>query len=87
MEWKDLKSLLSKTQSALQAEMLLRETVAGTVSEVLGVSVSQRDLKIKNKVVTLNSHPALKNEVLFRKTEILNLLNERGVGGQVIDVR
>ena len=87
MQWKDVKTLLAKTSGFLQAEILLRKTVADVVSEALGVSVAERDLKIKDRIVTLRSHPALKNEVLFKKVEILNLLKARGVGAQVADIR
>ena len=87
MEWKDVRSLLSKTQNILQGTLFLRNTIAHTLSEVLGVAVPGHEIKIKNKVVTLRSHPALKNEVVLKKTQILTLLQARGVGNQIVDIR
>lgn len=79
MEWQDLRSLLERTRKILGTEIESRKDIAATVSGVLKVDIDERTVRIRGRKVVFDVHPAIKNEILLRKEELLTQLHRRGL--------
>lgn len=85
MAWKDLQSLLGSARRRLGAAHTSWSTIAALLRATAGVAVDKKEMRIKDGVLFLNTHPAVKSEVLLRKQDILRMFRECGVG--VTDIK
>lgn len=70
----EIKDLLAKYTHVLFSGEVKRETIAHIIGGVIGLSIKQEDVKIKNNVVYLNIKPIYKNEIFLKKEKISKLL-------------
>ena len=80
MEWKDLKSLLGPIGRRLGSDHTSWSTIAALLHSTAGVVVDKKAMRIRNGVLFLDTHPAVKSEILLRKQELLARFRECGVG-------
>lgn len=72
----EIKDLLARFHNILLSEEGKRESVARTISLVIGVKIKLEDVKIKNNIINLNIKPIYKNEIYLKKEEIFSRLQE-----------
>lgn len=79
MDWKDIKTLLLKHHTKFLSYSFSRKTIAQTLSDTLGVPVAESAVAVKGTSVFVSVHPAIKNELLLKKQEILLLLRKQSI--------
>jgi hypothetical protein len=87
MEPRHIKLFLEKAHSLLGTNDVVKEKTVEVIKEKIGIELTSEKIRVKNKIITIEAHPAVKNEVLLRKKELLNALSELGLGKQVIDIK
>ena len=68
----EIKDLLLRFNNLLIGESFKKESIFKAISEVVGVHISLKDIKIKNNIIYLNIKPVYKNEI-FLKKDLINL--------------
>jgi hypothetical protein len=63
-------------KNLLSHEELLREDIIFSIKKYTGKELEKKQLQIKNSVCNLTCHPAIKNEIFLKKSEIMSSLNE-----------
>jgi len=86
MEWKEISSLLSKTLFRVSKRIRSRSLVAGALSKVFNIPIPDSSVRIKDGVVYLDAHPAVKSQLLIKKRHIMELLREQ-VGIDINDIK
>lgn len=71
-----IKDLLSRFDNILLSEEAKKESIRKIISEIIGVRIKSKDIKIKNSVIYLNIKPIYKNEVFLKQEQILFRLKE-----------
>ncbi len=74
---KNLSSLLERLTGALHADARLRLAVSESVQECAGGLISDKDLEIKDGVLTIHASPALKNELRLKEKRLLDSIYEK----------
>lgn len=72
-----LASYLERFKLILPTERVTRNAVSLVVEELCGVLLRDQDIRVQQGVVLLTIHPIHKNEILLRKSEIVELLKKR----------
>jgi hypothetical protein len=74
-----LQGYLDRIQVILKEKGVYRGEVAELLSEVLGIKISEDALRLEKGVLKLKVHPAIRQELVIHKTEVLEKLKEKGV--------
>ncbi len=85
--WKDIKSMLVKAGGALAFSENLKNEVVYAVNKILNINVPASSISLKRRIVFVSAHPAVKNEIAMKKEKILKILQERGFGKRVINIK
>lgn len=72
----EIKDLLSRFNNILLSEEGKKESIRSAISEVIGVEIGSRDIKIKNNIIYLNIKPIYKNEIFLKQDRIFLKLQE-----------
>ncbi len=72
-----LSSFLEKFLRLAPTERVTRSAVSLVVEELCGILLRDQDIRVQQGVVLLTIHPIHKNEILLRKSEIVDLLKKR----------
>ncbi len=64
-----------------------REEVVKLIKEVTDIEISEDEIKISNKTLFIQSHPALKNAIFLKKEFLLNQIKEKLPDIQVVDLK
>ncbi len=86
MEWKDIQSLLSKISGKLQSYTLLQQAVSRAITQSLSITLPEDSVRVRGRTAFVDAHPAVKNEILLKKKEILASI-QKEFGERVTDVR
>lgn len=82
----NISSYLEKFKNIGQEEKSVKETILFVIKEVTGVVVEGKNIKIKNREVSLSVSPAVKNTIYIKKDIILNRIKEKS-GLKIISLR
>ncbi len=74
---RQLVSFLDKFLKITPTERITRGAVLLVVEEVCGIILRDQDVRLQQGVLFLSIHPIHKNEILMRKSEIVDLLKKR----------
>ncbi|MFZ3011585.1 MAG: hypothetical protein WA060_01125 [Minisyncoccia bacterium] len=72
----EIKDLLARFNKILFREEEKKEVIKKIISEVVKISISSEDIKIKDNILYLNIKPIYKNEVFLKQNLILSKLEE-----------
>lgn len=61
-------------KNLISHEEILREDIIASIHTHTGIELEKKQLQIKNSMCILECHPALKNEIVLKKKEIMNSL-------------
>ncbi len=76
----NISDFLAKFQKMNQAGLATRDAAAKVLSDVLGIPVLSKDIKIKNSTLyLLGGSSVLKSQLFIKKQELLTLLKEAGI--------
>ena len=64
-----------------------REKLATTLSEHIVFQLTNKDLVLKDGVLLIKTHPAVKNEIFLKKASIICFLNNSLVGASIKDIK
>ncbi|MDD5318389.1 MAG: hypothetical protein PHF79_01010 [Candidatus Pacebacteria bacterium] len=79
-------NFLSRYQT-FKDSTLDREKIAQTLSIFMKVSFTKKEIILKDNVLFIKTHPAIKNEIFLKKTSILSYLKEKNPEVSVSDIR
>lgn len=74
MDYSQINSFLEKFKSTIFKKEDLYKDIIDSVFEDTGVSLSIKDIKIKNNEIKIKTSPIIKNEILIKKDNILKIL-------------
>lgn len=83
----NLNSLLQKFRTKLSEGKQLDTVVSQAISYKTGVAVELQNLSVREGVIRLALHPALKQEIILKKKIILDFINTHISGYTIIDLR
>ena len=72
----EIKDLLSRFGNILASEEFKGESVRRAITEVIGLPLEPKDVKVKNGTIFLDAKPIYKNEILIKKEKILSKIQE-----------
>jgi len=72
----EIKDLLVRFSNILRDGEGKKEFVREAIKDVTGLSIENKDIKIKNGTIFLNIKPIYKNEILLKKDKIFSKLKE-----------
>ena len=72
----EIKDLLARFNNLLIGEEGKKESITRAISEVIGVEINSKDIKIKNNIIYLNIKPIYKNEIFMKQEKIFLKLKE-----------
>ncbi len=75
----EIKDLLLRFNNILISESVKKESIREIISEVVGVRLELKDIKIKNNIIYLDIKPIYKNEILIKK-EIIDFKLKESLG-------
>ena len=75
----EIKDLLFKFNNILLSEEIKKESICDVISEIIGVELKRKDIKIINNVVYLDIKPIYKNEI-FIKRDIVDIKLKKLLG-------
>ncbi len=64
-----------------------REEVVRMIQGVLKIDITESDIEIKNKIVFIQCHPAIKTAIFLKKQVILEQIKEKLPDVQVVDLK
>jgi hypothetical protein len=64
-----------------------REEVVRIIQGVLKIDITESDIEIKNKIVFIQCHPAIKTAIFLKKEVILEQIKEKLPDVQVVDLK
>ncbi len=64
-----------------------REEVVHIIQGVLKLDITESDIQIKNKMVFIQCHPAIKTAIFLKKQVILEQIKEKLPDVQVVDLK
>ncbi len=64
-----------------------REEVVKLIKDVTGIEIGEEEIKITNRAVFIQSHPALKNAIFLKKEILINQIKEKLPDIQVVDLK
>jgi len=82
----NISSYLEKFKNIGVKELLLKEKVAASVERIVKISISHKDVTIKNGIVTIKMKPMEKSELFIKKNQLLSAVNE-GESVKIKDIR
>jgi len=74
---KDLSKLLERVVGALKSDEIFKGAICAAIKECIGGSVTDKDISIKNGVLTIHASPALKNELRLKEEKVLECIYEK----------
>jgi hypothetical protein len=81
----NISGFLDKFKKFDADKSLQRENIAKTLEKTLGVAIPIKNFTIKDGVLFVQGSPALKQEIFFKKTQIISALTD--LGQKISDVR
>ena len=87
MAWKEIKTLLVKNSRIVNNNDTLKKEVVRIIQELLKFSISEHDVMLKGRSIIVKAHPAVKNDLMLRKGEILNFLKKSQGEATPLDIR
>lgn len=73
----NLSGFLAKFRRVLETTQDEQDAVIATISEVSKISLTSKDVVIKNGNITIEGSPALKSKIFISKDKILAALQEK----------
>lgn len=64
-----------------------REEIVKLIKEIANIEINEDEIKISNKIVFIQSHPAIKNAIFLKKDFLLNQIKEKLPDVQVVDLK
>jgi hypothetical protein len=72
----EIKDLLSRFNSLLLKGEAKKNSIGNIISEVIGIEIKTKDIRIKNGVIYLNIKPIYKNEIFIKREKIFSKIQE-----------
>jgi hypothetical protein len=81
----NISDFLGKFKKIGADKSLQQENIAKTLEKVLGIAVPIKNFTIKDGVLFIQGSPALKQEIFFKKTQLLSSFAI--LGEKIFDIR
>ena len=72
----EIKDLLIKFNDLLFSEEIKKASIRNVLSQVIGIEINSKDIKIKNNIIYLNIKPIYKNEIFIKQDQIFLALKK-----------
>ena len=69
--FRHIHELLQKTLAKYEASSVRVETIQKILEEELHTPFNKKDLVLKDKILRIKTHPLIKNEIVLRRTKLL----------------
>jgi hypothetical protein len=70
-------SFLEKYKLFTPPDISLRKTVVEIIRDITGISLSVKNISVRNKIVYISASPLYKSEIFIKKEKIIDLLKEK----------
>lgn len=82
-----INDLFKKFHAAIHSKDELKETIISVITEIIGYGIDPQNIRVYGDTVYVRENPVLKNEIFFKKKEILDMITVR-VGKKILkDIR
>lgn len=71
--------ILNKIQEKLQVSQIDCEKIAKILSEELKITISSEDITVNNKTITVSVPQLLRQEILLRKNQLIEILKKEHI--------
>jgi hypothetical protein len=79
----NLDGFLKKFHAIIPRDALVKETLIQVVQEMFTVTLTKNQIKVQGKNIFLSLSPLVKQEILFKKEEVLQYLAGR-IGSHIV---
>lgn len=76
-----ISSLFNKYKNITPPDHKVRVSACGCILDIVGVSLTVKDVSVDRGVLIVNTSPTIRNEIFIRKTHILACV-EKDVGSE-----
>lgn len=73
----NLKGMLSIFENLLKQEEISLHVMEEVFEDVVGIKIDSSQISVKGFSVYVNAHPVIKNEILLKKEELIQALQNR----------
>lgn len=82
-----INDFFKKIQATIHSKDETQNTIITVIAEIIGYSIDPENIRIYGDTLYIRENPALKNEIFFKKKEILDVITMR-VGKKILkDIR
>ena len=82
----ELNSFLEKFKKFINTDEEVKKVVISVVEEKTGIKLEKINIKIKENILYLKEHPAVKNEIFMNKETILKEIQKLS-GQKIINIK
>ena len=83
MEWKGIQSFLIKSFKVFNSQELSRRDLMEAIKNFTKADIPIDDIKIKDGVAYINTHPLIRNEIIIHQKEILSSYKDKNPNSQI----
>jgi len=81
-----IESFLEKFKHIVPTDSVVREQCIIVVQTICGVTLKKENIQVRSSIINISCRPAMKNEIILHKQEILNMLNDTLSESTIINI-
>ncbi|MFZ2048895.1 MAG: hypothetical protein WAV25_01185 [Minisyncoccia bacterium] len=74
---KDINALLERFKKSLGDDSYIKEEIIKGVEEKIKITLSSKEISLKNGVLEINTSPVKKNEIKLKEESLIKLLSKQ----------
>lgn len=87
MDYNQIASFLDKFKNLINQKVELKEIIIKTISEEISHQIETGSIKTKGNIIFIEGSPALRNEILIHKRQILIKLEKLLPNNKFVDIK
>jgi hypothetical protein len=73
----NVSNYLEKFKKFGLAEVIAKEVVVESIKEILGITIDKKKIKIQNRIAYIQASPIIKNQIVIKKTTLIETILKR----------
>jgi len=79
----DIEKYLERFKTITPPENITKKHIIHSIEEKTGILLKNKNIKIQNATVFIKTNPFIKNEIFYRKNEIIDFYNKVSGGKKI----
>jgi hypothetical protein len=71
-----IESFLEKFKHIVPTDRIIKEQCIKTIHDICGITLEEKNIFVISSTITLTCRPAIKNEIILHKEEVLEILKQ-----------